>query len=480
MKLSDTLKFFSIVLAILAALCLIFPSDGIRIGGTTLRFAKMHDVLVREKQKSIDELLVHEETRDLTGIMDSLSECRHYLFESQTRFWLPNDDVSLLDSFFSKASRAESMNRVVRVLHYGDSQIELDRISCQLRERLQELFGGSGPGLLPLRQPIPTYTFSQHASGNLIGQSTWGDSTFVRAKGNYGPMLRSWRINGNATMNLSATKNKNAPARVGQFSSIRLLFNNRPGPLSVTMRDRKGGATFAATNNDEGVAIIEWSLDSVTSSATLTLNGNTDIYGVLVDGNYGVAVDNISMRGASGTRFTSVNAEQLKEAYRLMDVGLIIMQFGGNSVPYLKGEKSINSYCESLGKQIDFLHQTAPGVPILFIGPSDMSTRVNGRMATYPCLPEVVQKLRDMANSHGAAFWSIYDAMGGENSMLSWNSNGLAGADYVHFTPKGAAIMGDYISDALTRLYELYLLRQKVGEKQFNELWNSTSSITTR
>ena len=47
-----------------------------------------------------------------------------------------------------------------------------------------------------------------------------------------------------------------------------------------------------------------------------------------------------------------------------------------------------------------------------------------------------------MAQDEGIAYWSIYEAMGGYNSMVVWHEKGLAGSDYVHFTRAGANIFG--------------------------------------
>ncbi len=61
--------------------------------------------------------------------------------------------------------------------------------------------------------------------------------------------------------------------------------------------------------------------------------------------------------------------------------------------------------------------------------------------------------------------------MGGNNSMVTWVKNGYAGSDYIHFTVKGARIMGDYLSDMLLKLYELYKIRQQVTPEQFEKIW---------
>jgi len=143
-------------------------------------------------------------------------------------------------------------------------------------------------------------------------------------------------------------------------------------------------------------------------------------------------------------------------------VAMIILQFGGNSVPYLKSKKSISNYCNTIGKQIDYIRQCCPKAKILFIGPSDMSTSERGKMQTYPMLPTLVDSLRVTSNRHGAAFWSIYHAQGGWNSMLNWKKQGLAGSDYVHFTPKGAAMMGERLSTAFDNSYRLYTMKRRL------------------
>ena len=133
-----------------------------------------------------------------------------------------------------------------------------------------------------------------------------------------------------------------------------------------------------------------WQLDSATTHVRLSVNGNADLYGVLVDDGPGVAVDNIPMRGCSGQQFTLSPEDKLTAAYAQMDIGLIILQFGGNSVPYLKTSKQVSTYCQSLGRQIDHIRLCCPKAKVLFIGPSDMSTRLKGQLQTYPIIPELI------------------------------------------------------------------------------------------
>jgi hypothetical protein len=82
-----------------------------------------------------------------------------------------------------------------------------------------------------------------------------------------------------------------------------------------------------------------------------------------------------------------------------------------------------------------------------------------GTITTYSVLPEVVKTLREAANESGAAFWNMYDVMGGKGSMTKWVNSGLAGSDYVHFTPAGAKKMAHMLYETLQFYYKFYRFR---------------------
>ena len=54
-----------------------------------------------------------------------------------------------------------------RILHFGDSQLEGDRISGYLRNRLQSVYGGSGPGFIPIKQVY------EHSSAEVVVSDNW-------------------------------------------------------------------------------------------------------------------------------------------------------------------------------------------------------------------------------------------------------------------------------------------------------------------
>ncbi len=462
MKSGRITLFFACVIVALAVICAIFPSDGITVGSHSFYLPTIHD-LAEANISSFDK----DETAipaELVELNDSITALQTFSDSSDIRFWLP--DSLYFASFWEAAENAQTQGRTIRIMHYGDSQIEMDRMTSQLRSYMQKTFGGGGPGMIPFRTIIPTLAVSQSASGNLTHLSSFGDSTVTRSRGNYGPMMQSFRMSGEASVRIKAATHASVDHHVKAFSNIRLVYNNKTGPFRSTLTDRQNQISDTRSAKGEGVGSMAWVFDSSTTAVTLSAHGYADLYCVTVDNGPGVAVDNIPMRGCSGQQFTMVNQGLLTQAYAQLDVGIIILQFGGNSVPYLNNEQSISTYCQSMGKQIDYLHRCCPKAKVLFIGPSDMSTRNKGVLQTYPMLPTLIDSLIVTANSHNAAYWSIYHAMGGWNSMLNWNKKGLAGSDYIHFSQHGADKMGAKLAQAFADNYQLYCLRRRFNQQK--------------
>ncbi len=459
MKPPRILLFIACVIAALAAVGELMPDDGVEVAGRHLGFASLH-TLVAQREAATPVETTPAEPPEMLQLRDSVDYYRSLVARGDLRFWLP--DAHYLDAFWRAAERARRDGRTLRILHYGDSQIEMDHITSRLRANMQRRFGGGGPGMVPFHTITPSLTVSQSNTGEVVHLSSFGDSTVVRSSGNYGPMMQCFRLGGGAGTTLRASRSASVDDRTKRFSRITFVFNNRGNRVDATLSDRQHKADYPQGTADGGVGSFVWQLDSATNAVRLNVHGTADLYCVLLDDGAGLAVDNIPMRGCSGQQFTLIPHEKLSAAYDQMDVGLIILQFGGNSVPYLKTSKQISTYCQSLGRQLDHLHLCCPEAKLLFIGPSDMSTRLRGQLQTYPVIPELIDSLAATAVRHGAAFWSIYHAMGGHNSMPEWTRQGLAGQDYIHFSQRGADLMGDRLSEALNNSYTLFRMERRL------------------
>ena len=141
-------------------------------------------------------------------------------------------------------------------------------------------------------------------------------------------------------------------------------------------------------------------------------------------------------------------------------------------MPVIRSTKNIQSYQEQIEKQIQYFHEVAPQARILFIGPSDMGKSVNGRIVTWPRLPELVDSLKATALRNDAAYWDLYRMMGGENSMGQWvkHKPAYAGPDYIHFTPAGAEKVGEALSNSFLTYYNFYQLRKTLPRERVKDV----------
>ena len=78
------------------------------------------------------------------------------------RLYYPKDGKDFLNQL-----KANLQSPKCRIIHYGDSQIEGDRMSAYIRNRLQGYYGGSGPGFIPIVQAY------QQISANVTPSNNW-------------------------------------------------------------------------------------------------------------------------------------------------------------------------------------------------------------------------------------------------------------------------------------------------------------------
>jgi len=465
----------------LALLCWFWPAEGVSVWGHNINWPSLSEVmeveqkdesgkLKEEKPADCTDLANSEKEKDESGKKEAESGKGKDENGKQkaergdsilTGLIMPNDSIEYLDNFFRALDNAGTKH--VRIVHYGDSQLEEDRITSKLRNNLQEQFGGWGVGLQPATANTIKATISQKTRPELPYHLLYASSAYRSKDNKYGPTLSVSHVQGKATVEMSPCPYTNY-LHSRQFDHIGALADGE-GTIEV-VTDDSTYVLVADTLTEPTQLYVD--LPKRVIGVKYKFSGRWNVYGLMLDGKSGVSIDNISMRGYSGTTFTLNDRSTLTPFFNQQNVGLIILQFGGNAVPGLKGEKNIASWKENFARQIDFFHRLAPEACILIIGPADMATTVQGKRQTYPQLPNVVQALREAASEHNAAFWSMYDEMGGWNSMLEWVKARpqLAGEDYIHFTHKGADKMGDRLNELLMEHYNAYCLRNGLDPQE--------------
>ncbi len=368
---------------------------------------------------------------------------------------IPPDMEPALHTFFEEAERSRAEGRLLRILHYGDSQIENDRMTALLRNRLQQVFGGSGCGMVPA---IPLYhgnpTFRQKYGGEWIRYTGFGRRDKTLEHSSYGMMACFTAVpmpEGDALPFLEF--NFLSGRRASAFSNMTIYLHSyvEGGMIRIHYNDTITDTIAPVADGYQELAQqLDFEADKVRLEFDLKQGGR--VYGISFDPDAGIQMDNIAMRGSSGLEFSRSDPVVLDTMLEAVDPGLIIMQFGGNVVPYIS---NYDYYRRRFTRELNYLRSLSPESAVLVIGPGDMSTKENGRLVTYDALEPVRDALRDAAHETGCAFWDMYSAMGGRNSIQNFvlASPPLASPDYIHFTPKGANLMAGMFFDAIMLEY---------------------------
>lgn len=461
MKLYKTLFFIIVVFILLGIIALFFPQPEVSIGDVSLRFPSLESIFGKDttetEETSAEELLIAAES---TLAMDSATAARNdsleyykrFFSESPTRIYFPKNNVSYLFPLFEALEMADSVR--MHIMHYGDSQIEGDRITGYIRNALQSKFGGSGPGLLPLVQPVSSKTVTQSVTDSVKMYYAGGMMGDRAPHKRYGAMAQMAQIDHSSPITFKARTTK-APEQLTVFA----------GNVDSALNIKIGKATYDFKQQREAQSVT-FDIEGKRRDVTVKIQGRGDLYGIEIGSKRGVSVSNIPMRGSEGSFFVRIDADAMTQMHKTLNTRLIIMEFGGNALPAIKDSADVVKFAGYFKNQISYLKRLMPEVSILVIGPADMAVKRKGILKTTPMLPYLVEKMRENTLEAGGAFWNMFEVMGGEGSMVIWAKHRPAWAapDYIHFTRKGAERIAEVLNETLQTYYKYWKFTKEANE----------------
>ncbi len=484
MKPFKTLLFTLVVFLLLAGAMWVTPADGVKVGSFTFYMPTFKEMFGNDKVKYTDVSNIIDQQFDIDSLttieQEAISENDEMaveiarasydsLVQSIYKIELTDEGRQNLSRFFLHLDSAKT----TRIMHYGDSQLEGDRITSFIRNKLQLKFGGTGPGLRPVVQPYD-YLFSavQDNSPNWTRYPLYGNIDSTVEHNRYGVMeafARFAPLTGDTIPFVDSTKYKAefsiktsniAFLRTREYKRMRLFYGNSKRPVAMQLFVHDSLIDTDTLKANVKYAVYSRLLPDSTNEVKLQFSGwdSPDFYGIELADTVGIVMDNVALRGSSGTIFTKNDFEHSTKMYRDLKPDLFILQFGGNVIPYIKDQKAVENYGRWFSSQINRLKLSCPNAAFIVIGPSDMSTKEKDKYVTYDLLPSVVEVLKNAALSTGSGFWDMYNAMGGYNSMPSWVNTDpeLARPDYTHFSAKGARLISNMFYNALLLEYNNY------------------------
>lgn len=475
-----------LVMGALATASYFFPAEGVIVFGQKVSFPNLMSYFSAKANEKTDisKIVALADAEDKLTDADTVKPSADSATKKPIVYEEVNDPAiklitsiqykdstnkSALYNFFEALSAVQSDNKSIRILHYGDSQIEGDRITDYLRQKLQTHFGGKGCGFIAAMPVTQSVGIRQSWS------DTWDRYSIFTAKdsrvphGNYGVaagFCRYCNYNDTTTVKnawLKVRTTQGAGNLVASYNKVKMFYASTRKKTQIEFLENDVLKKTDTLSTHGNFNITQFNLSQTPNTFEIKFQGkdSPDIFGLSLEGNGGVMVDNFGLRGSSGTFFNQMNLQHLKLFYDYLNTKFIILQFGGNTMPNIKDEAMAANFGDFLRAQINSIRKIAPNISILVIGSADMSIKDGDTYVTYPLLENVRDAIRQAAFQTNCAFFDMYDCMGGKNSMVSWVDQGIAATDYIHFSPVGARKIAVLLYSALMNDYNNFIQKKK-------------------
>ena len=374
----------------------------------------------------------------------SSSRLRHFADECSVAIEdFDTVEVSRFDKFIEKLATGEK----VRIAFMGDSFVEGDILTSDLREQLQSVFGGRGVGFVACDIPFATVrrTIKRTSSGwsaysvmkPKSAPQDVADKFFVSgyvAKGGAGATTR-WTVT-NAFEHLdSATR-----ARV-------LLYSRDTSSVRITLNDTIiNDIEVAGYDHMREIYVEAPKIDNISIGV---LQGSVLCYGVSLEDDGGVVLDNFSVRSNNGHAIFGTGAAINREIDEMLGYDVVVLQYGLNIMQ--KGQRGYTNYRNQLCNMIAYAERCFPDAAILVLGVSDrwVKNEESERYEPIGSVDALTAHQRAAADSTNVAFWNTSKAMAALGGMPAFVSKGWAAKDYTHINFMGGKQIAKQLAYAI-------------------------------
>lgn len=355
-----------------------------------------------------------------------------------------NGDIIIEDYTFDDSGLKNFRNaltmanfRPVRIAVLGDSYIEGDIFTMNLRETLQNKYGGSGVGYVPAFSHVAG--FRQSVKHNASG---WTEHD-IRKKVDESMKILPGEYYTSDGQGKSSYSGVSSLSHLDKWNQSMVLAIAPKGG-SVTITTDSDTTTFDVPADDKVHAL---KVQGNTTKASVSASKGVDVLGVFLDNATGVALDNMSIRGYAGLKHSSLSVDRATQMRPHADYNLIIFEYGINALE--ENRKDYSGYKKQWKQTIAKLKECYPNADVIMMGIGDRAIKKGGQVKSMPTSQNMVDALRDVARETGVLFWDTRAAMGGENAAINWREKKLINPDYIHLNAKGGKELSDLFVNAL-------------------------------
>lgn len=368
------------------------------------------------------------------------------------------EDYSETDELTKIANKLRSLkkrNASMRIAFLGDSFIEADIFTADVRNQLQGEYGGRGVGFVPISSIAAKYRNTiEHSSA---GWKPYSMMHYKEANWKRLTLPGFYYVpEEGATVSIKQRKTKDKSKNLSCSSAKLLFVNERNVEITVCVN---GTDTITHTPpSDTKLQSIPLHGDISSLDFTFANVAGFYGYGVVMNDSSGIYVDNYSVRGSSGIVLSTVDKELSHDFDKILPSDIIVLQYGLNVAA-----ANITNYSYYKKKMVDvvkMLKSYFPHSSIIIMGVGDRAIRMDSGFETMPGIPEMVAVQREIAQEAKCIFWDTFTAMGGRNSMALFVSHTppLASKDYTHINHAGGKkIARSFVSSMLREVESITL-----------------------
>ena len=344
---------------------------------------------------------------------------------------------SPMSQFYEKLLAGKSS---VRVAFMGDSFVEGDILTADLRELMQDSFHGLGVGYAPVASPFTGFrqTIKTQSKG-------WTPYNIMQLKNVPSPYSDDFFVSGwvaqaseGASTRWEMTERRR---HLQECRRARLLFISREeSVVSIKLNDGEERTfSFDADNVVRQIVIEEPSIRSLEMKVVKGAAGFTGI-GAEFDDTQGISIDNFSIRSNNGQAMFRSSPAVNAQINNMRPYDLVILQYGLNIMQAERTNYSL--YAEQVEKMISYVRSCFPGAAVLVMGVSDRSQKSESGIEPMRSAVNLTEWQRTAAEKCGAAFWNTYEAMQRKGGMTEFVNKNWAGKDYTHINYAGGREIG--------------------------------------
>jgi hypothetical protein len=416
---------------------------------------KLPDYLADLKVKA-KEVTKTEEQIKYAGKMDSSFVAPQQMLSDTTLASFGD-----LTKFFEALYLLQQKPEAIHISYFGDSMIEGDLITMDLRKMFQNKFGGRGIGYMPVTSATANFRSTIQHSFN----EQW-ETVHFNQKAQTGKELgwSGFNFIGNQGANVKFKKSRGQSS----FNHVELFYRNKSTcRLSMTKGSNSQIQELVISDSIQALEIQD-SIDYDQLEIEIS-EGNPEIMGLNFENGPGIYVDNYAFRGNSGIPLGTIKDEMFSYSAQQFNCRLVVLHYGLNVVGHETGDYSW--YLNPFRKVIRKIKKAYPNATIVLASVGDKSYNYGQQYHTEPDIPLFVGMQVKLAKEENIVFWNMYKAMGGYDSMKRWveEKPKKAAKDYTHLNSEGAKEIARLFYEWLMNEYNIYLEKKldEVSKQQF-------------